>query len=58
MNDMSNDVRSQTMALINGSLPAGSNPQVPALIQAWLGALDQDDLSGTAPASLAPAHIV
>ena len=55
MNDMSQDVRSQTMALIHASLPAGSNPQVPALVQAWLGALDQDDLAGTAPASLAPA---
>ena len=55
MNDMSHDVRSQTMALIDGSLPAGINPQVPALIGAWLGALDQDDLAGTAPASLAPA---
>ena len=55
MNDMSHDVRSQTMALIHASLPAGANPQVPALIQAWLGALDQDDLAGTAPASLAPA---
>jgi len=54
MNDMSHDVRSQTMALIHNSLPAGSNPQVPALVQAWLGALDQDDLAGTAPASLAP----
>jgi glutamate dehydrogenase len=55
MNDMSQDVRSQTMALINTGVPAGANPQVPALVQAWLGALDQDDLAGTAPASLAPA---
>jgi glutamate dehydrogenase len=57
MNDMSQDVRSQTMALVNAnaSASAGTNPQVPALIQAWLGALDQDDLAGTAPASLAPA---
>jgi glutamate dehydrogenase len=55
MNDMSQDVRSQTMALVNTSVPAGANPQVPALIGAWLGALDQDDLAGTAPASLAPA---
>jgi glutamate dehydrogenase len=55
MNDMSQDVRSQTMALVNSSVPAGANPQLPALIGAWLGALDQDDLAGTAPASLAPA---
>jgi len=57
MNDMSQDVRSQTMALVNANASAGANgnPQVPALIQAWLGALDQDDLAGTAPASLAPA---
>ncbi len=57
MNDMSQDVRSQTMALVNAnaSTSPGANPQVPALIGAWLGALDQDDLAGTAPASLAPA---
>jgi glutamate dehydrogenase len=57
MNDMSQDVRSQTMALVNAnaSTSPGANPQVPALISAWLGALDQDDLAGTAPASLAPA---
>ncbi|WP_332876565.1 NAD-glutamate dehydrogenase domain-containing protein [Massilia sp. S19_KUP03_FR1] len=57
MNDMSHDVRSQTMALVNAnaSTSPGTNPQVPALIGAWLGALDQDDLAGTAPASLAPA---
>ncbi|MDQ2821181.1 MAG: NAD-glutamate dehydrogenase, partial [Pseudomonadota bacterium] len=57
MNDMSHDVRSQTMALIqaNASTSPGANPQVPVLAQAWLSALDQDDLAGTAPASLAPA---
>lgn len=55
MNDMSQDVRSQTMALIHENVPTGANPQLPALIEAWLGALDQDDLAGTAPASLAPA---
>ena len=47
------DLRVQTLDLINAS-QAASNAEVPALIGAWLRALDDEDLAGTAPASLAP----
>ena len=48
------DLRADTLASINASQPASSNAQVPALIGAWLAALDDEDLAGTLPASLAP----
>jgi glutamate dehydrogenase len=47
------DLRAQTLDLIDASQPA-SNAEVTALISAWLAALDDEDLAGTAPASLAP----
>lgn len=53
MNDMSHDLRNQTLALVNAN-HAGATNQVGALISAWLGSLDDEDLAGTAPASLAP----
>ncbi|MET0265891.1 MAG: NAD-glutamate dehydrogenase domain-containing protein [Duganella sp.] len=50
------DLRAQTLDLINASQPASTaqQAQVPALISAWLAALDDEDLAGVAPASLAP----
>jgi glutamate dehydrogenase len=55
MNDMSQDLRNQTLTLVNANQSAaGANAQVGALISAWLGSLDDEDLAGTAPQSLAP----
>ena len=54
MNDMSKDLRNQTLSLVNANHAAASTGQVGALIGAWLGSLDDEDLAGTAPASLAP----
>ncbi|MCC2974856.1 NAD-glutamate dehydrogenase domain-containing protein [Massilia sp. IC2-476] len=54
MNDMSQDLRNQTLTLVNANQPAGANAQVSSLISAWLGSLDDEDLAGTAPRSLAP----
>ena len=53
MKDMPQDLRTQTLAVINAHQPQGDNAQVGALISAWLNALDDDDLAGTAPDSLA-----
>ncbi|MEW7847988.1 NAD-glutamate dehydrogenase domain-containing protein [Massilia aurea] len=53
MKDMPNDLRSQTLALVNENGSA-SSAQVNALIAAWLESLDDEDLAGTAPQSLAP----
>jgi len=54
MKQMPQDLRSQTLELINASQSAAENGQIPALISAWLGSLDDEDLAGTAPDSLAP----
>ncbi|RZA34806.1 MAG: glutamate dehydrogenase [Lysobacteraceae bacterium] len=55
MKDMPQDLRSQTLSLVNANQSAaGANAQVGALISAWLGSLDDEDLAGTAPESLAP----
>src|SRR5471032_1427738 len=53
MTKMPNDLRAQTLALVNASKPADSG-QVAALISAWLGSLDEEDLAGIAPDNLAP----
>ncbi|MES2019048.1 MAG: NAD-glutamate dehydrogenase domain-containing protein [Pseudomonadota bacterium] len=53
MKQMPQDLRAQTLDLINANDAAGSTP-VAALINAWLGSLDDEDLAGTAPESLAP----
>jgi glutamate dehydrogenase len=45
------DLRKQTLDLVNANKPA---TEVAALISAWLGSLDDEDLAGTAPDSLAP----
>ncbi|MES2296820.1 MAG: NAD-glutamate dehydrogenase domain-containing protein [Pseudomonadota bacterium] len=54
MKDMPQDLRTQTLELVNSSKPAAGGSQVAALISAWLGSLDEEDLAGTAPGSLAP----
>ena len=51
MTQMPNDLRKQTLELINAGQPG---TQVANLIGAWLGSLDDEDLAGTSPASLAP----
>jgi len=55
--DMPQDLRTRTLALVNEknaeNNPAGDAGQVGALISAWLGALDDEDLAGVAPDSLA-----
>ncbi len=48
--DMPQDLRIRTLALVNENKPA---EQVGALAGAWLGALDDEDLAGVAPESLA-----
>ena len=54
MKDMPQDLRNQTLALVNANHAAGNAGQVGALISAWLGTLDDEDLAGTSPDSLAP----
>jgi glutamate dehydrogenase len=55
MKQMPQDLRAQTLELVNASKPAAAaSAQVAALIQAWIGSLDEEDLAGTAPSSLAP----
>ncbi len=54
MKQMSQDLRAQTLELVNARQPAAASTHVVALISAWLGALDDEDMAGTAPASLAP----
>jgi len=51
--DMPQDLRTRTLALVNENKPAGATAQVGALAGAWLGALDDEDLAGVAPESLA-----
>jgi glutamate dehydrogenase len=55
--DMPQDLRTRTLALVNQNnaenASAGNAGQVGALIGAWLGALDDEDLAGVAPDSLA-----
>jgi glutamate dehydrogenase len=48
--DMPQDLRTRTLALVNENKPA---EQVGALISAWLGSLDDEDLAGVSPDSLA-----
>ena len=54
MKQMPQDLRKQTLDLVNASKPASDGGQVAALISAWLGSLDDEDLAGTSPDSLAP----
>jgi glutamate dehydrogenase len=56
--DMPQDLRTRTLALVDENKPADAseqvNEQVSALIGAWLGALDEEDLAGVSPETLAP----
>ena len=54
MKHMPQELRKQTLALVNASKPAAESSQVEALIAAWLASLDDEDLAGTSPDSLAP----
>jgi glutamate dehydrogenase len=50
---MPHDLRTQTLALVNENKPVGAAETVGALIGAWIGALDEDDLAGIDPRNLA-----
>jgi glutamate dehydrogenase len=56
--DMPQDLRTRTLALVNENKPADGdaqlNEQIRALISAWLASLDDEDLAGISPESLAP----
>ncbi|MGJ9420208.1 NAD-glutamate dehydrogenase domain-containing protein [Massilia sp. CMS3.1] len=54
MKDMPQDLRTQTLNLVTTQPAPGATEQVRALISAWLGSLDEEDLAGTAPQALAP----
>ncbi len=54
MNDMTQDLRTQTLSLVTNQPAAGATAPVTALISAWLGSLDEEDLAGTTPEALAP----
>ena len=54
MDLMHHDLRTQTLDLINAQPPVDAGSLVAALISAWLVALDEEDLAGTAPDTLAP----
>ena len=54
MTQMPHDLRKQTLDLVQAGKPASQDGQVAALISAWLGSLDDEDLAGTSPESLAP----
>ena len=54
MKQMPQDLRTQTLELVNASKPADASNQVAGLITAWLASLDEEDLAGLAPDSLAP----
>jgi glutamate dehydrogenase len=51
---MPQDLRTQTLDLVNTNQPCATGSQVAALISAWLRSLDEEDLAGTSPGSLAP----
>jgi glutamate dehydrogenase len=51
---MPHDLRTSILALVNENKPAAAQDQTGALIGAWLGSLDEEDLAGIAPATLAP----
>ena len=56
MNQLSQDLRTQTLALslANADAAATASKPVIALITAWLTALEEEDFAGVTPASLAP----
>ena len=54
MKHMPPDLRTQTLDLVNANQPSSADGEVAAMTSAWLGSLDEEDLAGTSPASLAP----
>jgi glutamate dehydrogenase len=54
MTQMPQDLRMQTLDLVNTNQPSPAGSQAGALISAWLKSLDEEDLAGTSPDSLAP----
>ena len=50
---MPQDPRTQTLALVNETRPAGAPDQVALLIGNWLAAIDEEDLATTPPQALA-----
>jgi glutamate dehydrogenase len=54
MKQMPQDLRTQTLDLVNANPPSAAGSQVAALTSAWLASLDEEDLAGTSPDSLAP----
>jgi len=56
MKQMPQELRKQTLDLVNASKPA-TDGQAPALIAAWLSALDDEDLADVSPDSLAPVLV-
>ena len=56
MNQNANDLRTQTLRLATGGTKPATTPdqvQITALIQAWLASLEEEDLAGLSPDSLA-----
>ncbi|UGQ49303.1 NAD-glutamate dehydrogenase domain-containing protein [Massilia endophytica] len=56
MTKMPQDLRKETLELVNAG-KAAQGTQLEALISAWLKSLDDEDLAGTAPDSLAPVLV-
>lgn len=54
MKQMPQELRKQTLALVQAAAPPAAGSQVEALIGAWLASLDDEDLSDVSPDSLAP----
>ena len=54
MKQMPQELRKQTLDLVNASKGGG---EVPSLIAAWLSALDDEDLADVSPDSLAPVLV-
>ncbi|HZV66477.1 MAG TPA: NAD-glutamate dehydrogenase domain-containing protein, partial [Telluria sp.] len=54
MKQMPQDLRTQTLELVNANKPADGGSQIATLISAWLASLDEEDLAGISPDSLAP----
>ncbi|HZX27368.1 MAG TPA: NAD-glutamate dehydrogenase domain-containing protein [Telluria sp.] len=53
MTQQPNDLRKQTLDLVKAGAPAGADAKVQEFISAWLAALDDEDLAGVSPQSLA-----
>ncbi len=54
MKQMPQELRQQTLELVHASAHSADASQTEALIRAWLASLDDEDLAGTSPDTLAP----